>query len=67
MHAHDWKPIPGWMARYRCACGVTGYRAGSGIRAHVNLPVQHHAEEQAIGSTAGKKPSLDDYDQARPR
>jgi hypothetical protein len=26
-HVHDWKPAPGWYARYRCAtCGCFGYK-----------------------------------------
>jgi hypothetical protein len=28
-HVHDWQPIPGWYARYRCAsCGVIGCKFG---------------------------------------
>lgn len=34
-HAHAWSPIPGEVARYSCACSVTGYRARTGeIREH---------------------------------
>jgi hypothetical protein len=30
MCEHDWEPIQGWYARYRCArCRVIGYKAGA--------------------------------------
>lgn len=25
-HVHTWEPIQGWHGRYRCGCGVAGYR-----------------------------------------
>jgi hypothetical protein len=60
---HDWEPVPGKRALYRCPCGASGYRAKDGIREHARQPdIRHHAEGQVIGSTAGRKPSLDDYD-----
>jgi hypothetical protein len=63
MHTHDWQPIQGQMARYRCAtCGAPGHRARDGEVTSYRTPPKHHAEEQVMHSTAGKKPSLDDYD-----
>lgn len=60
---HHWKPIPRRMATYVCPkCGLTGYRAAAGIQEHRRVPETTHSEEQVIGSTAGRKPSLDDYD-----
>jgi len=32
---HDWQPIEGWYARYRCArCRVIGYKPGAVHRQH---------------------------------
>jgi hypothetical protein len=40
-HVHDWRPLCGWSARYRCAeCFAIGYkkRAVMGFGANVILP-----------------------------
>lgn len=41
-HVHDWQPLPGQRGRYTCACGLHGWRDGTGdIRvARTALPLE---------------------------
>lgn len=62
---HNWERILGQMARYSCACGAIGCLGSAGVVEHKNPEIawaELQREEQFVGSTAGKKPSLDDYD-----
>ena len=68
-HTHDWKPA--WdlgFARYRCACGATGYRyKGSEITAHKFRvePERDWTEREPQTGYVSAAPSLDYYDRRR--
>jgi len=57
MHRHDWKPIGGTVDSYACLCGEV--KLG---RDHGRVP-----ESEVVHETAGRKPSLDEYDAAATR
>ena len=64
-HRHDWLPAPrlGW-ARYYCRCGALGWRNDKGkveLKPHWDGSSDFPLPD-VVCSTAGRKPSLEQYD-----
>lgn len=71
-HVHDWRPVEGGTARYRCQCGTWGRRPsrGGAIVPQKNRPSFVHASPSVKGlasglSLGGKAPNLDDQERRR--
>lgn len=71
-HVHDWWPVEGGTARYRCPCGAWGRRPnrGGAIVEQKNRPSFVHPSPSARGMASGlpiggKAPSLDDQERRR--
>jgi hypothetical protein len=55
--AHDWQPIAGWYARYRCAiCRAVGYKAGAVHPQHARSMaiVPYRCEATCAGRRCGE-------------
>ena len=65
-HTHDWKPA--WdlgFARYRCACGATGFRyQGKEIMPHKFRikPERDWSQRSPLTGSVSALPSLEYYD-----
>ena len=60
MCAHDWQPIPGWYARYRCSiCHVIGYKPGAVHPQHARrIAIVPYRCEAQCGGARCKEPAV---------
>lgn len=68
-HVHDWQPVEGLTARYRCACGAWGRRRGGAIVEQATAPYNARKSatvgEQRGVAFGGRAPSLDETERRR--
>ena len=59
--AHDWQPIAGWYARYRCAvCRAVGYKPGAVHPQHArNMAIVPYRCEATCGGKRCGQPAVD--------